>query len=140
MQKKWNMNTPWVLLLLTLIIILFFVAYIVKIHKQSNATIHHLHGTFITEENQSPSAQYLVFDQSQHMIYYYDQLTFALQGSYSTTDDTHVYLSTINSNPYTIFVKDNDHIIFMKDNVPHKYVRLSNYLEFIGEKAQSYSN
>ncbi|MDO5085364.1 MAG: hypothetical protein Q4D47_02870 [Erysipelotrichaceae bacterium] len=140
MQKKWNMNTPWILLLLSFIIILFFVAYIVKIHKQNNTIINYPHGSFITEENQSPTAQYLVFDQTQNTIYYYDQLTFALKGSYSTTDDTHVYLSTIDSTTYTIFIKDNDHIIFMKDNVPHKYVRLSNYLEFIGEKAQSYSN
>lgn len=139
MQKRFNSRFISFFIISLIVIISFLIAYLIKIKKiYSEDNIKTLHGTFITEENQSPSAQYLVFDQSQHLLYYYDQVNLAFKDIYSPTDEKRVYISKIDNKDIVIFIKDNSHIIFMIDNVPHKYIRLSNHLEFIGPIAQHF--
>lgn len=111
--------------------------YLIKIIRENNirsklVDLQELHGTFITRNNTLSDAQYLVIDKIDNYVYYYNQSSFKYKNKYNKDIINGIYSFKINNDNFTIFVRDNDNIILVKDDISINFVRISNYLEFIG--------
>lgn len=132
-----NMLKKYKLVAILVAINLVISIYLIKIIRENNirsklVDLQELHGTFITRNNTLSDAQYLVIDKIDNYVYYYNQSSFKYKNKYNKDIINGIYSFKINNDNFTIFVRDNDNIILVKDDISINFVRISNYLEFIG--------
>lgn len=108
MQKKFKYLF---ICIITLLIITNI--YTLSLLKKKSEPIKDLKGTFITANN--INGRYLVFDSKNNIVYYYDQNSLAIKGTYKKLEDT-IYLLELGNENLNLFLLNNKEIILLEDN------------------------